>query len=214
MQAVGGRGRRRAAQPTAGVRAMTAVEYPSRYSTVAIWLHWITAVLVIGNLVGGLCSDYWFDSPDPAMQQAGATLIALHKSIGLTILVLTLVRLAWRLGNPPPPLPTHMTRGEIMLARTTHILFYLLLLLMPLSGWAMVSTGRRIGPVSWFGLIDVPPLPLPKSLGGLFHESHETIGWIIILTLALHVAGALKHHLFDRDNVLARMLPRVRRRAP
>ncbi|WP_426165881.1 cytochrome b [Sandarakinorhabdus sp. DWP1-3-1] len=193
---------------------MTAVEYPGRYSTVAILLHWITAVLVIGNLVGGLGNDCWFDSPDPATQQAGATLVALHKSIGLTILVLTLVRLAWRLTNPPPPLPTHMTRGEVVLARTTHVAFYLLLLLMPLSGWAMVSTGRHIGPVSWFGLFDVPPLPLPTSLGGLFHESHETIGLIMMLTLVLHVAGALKHHLFDRDNVLARILPRVRRRAP
>ncbi len=182
----------------------------SRYSTVAIGLHWLTALLVVGNLAGGLGSDLWLHSADPAMRTTGASLIALHKSVGLSILALTLVRIAWRVANPPPPLPAHMTRGEVVLARTTHIGFYVLLLAMPLSGWAMVSTGKRSGPVSVFGLFDVPPLPSSPALGGVSHNGHETIGWIVIATLALHVAGAAKHRIFDRDDVVARMWPRRR----
>jgi cytochrome b561 len=189
-----------------------AVGQRSRYSSVAIWLHWIIALLIIGNLIGGLNLDYFLDSPDPAMKQLGFTIIGLHKSIGLTVLVLSLARLGWRVANPPPPLPGHMTRTEIVLARLTHNGFYALMLLLPLSGWAMSSTGKIQYPILWFGLFEVPSLPLPKSLGGLFQESHEILGWIVIATLALHVLAALKHQVFDRDNLLARMLPFLGRR--
>ena len=183
----------------------------SRYSSVAIALHWIIGLLIIANLVGGLTMDYWLDSPDPAMKQTGYFIIGLHKSIGLTVLALTLVRLAWRLGNPPPPLPSHMTRLEAVLARLTHFTFYVLMLALPLSGWAMVSTGKVIYPTVWFGLFTVPPLPLPKSLGELFAEGHELLAFVMIATLALHIAAAVKHHYLDRDDVLARMLPFLRR---
>ena len=183
----------------------------SRYSSVAIALHWITGLLILGNLIGGLTMDYWLDSPDPAMKQTGFFIIGLHKSIGMTVLVLTLVRLAWRIGNPPPPLPSHMTRVEIILARLTHFAFYVLMLALPLTGWAMVSTGKVVYPTVWFGLFTVPPLPLPKSLGELFQESHELLAWVMIATLALHIAAAIKHHYLDRDDVLARMLPFLRR---
>ncbi len=182
----------------------------SRSSTLAITLHWLIAVIIIGNLVGGLTIDYWLDSPDPAMQQTGGFIMGLHKSLGLTVIVLTLVRLAARIASPPPPLPAHMTPLERLLARATHLLFYGLMLALPLSGWAMVSTGKRINPIPWFGLFDVPPLPLPTSLNGVFHESHEIIGYIAIATIVLHVAGALKHQYLDRDDVLGRMLPWLR----
>lgn len=186
-------------------------EVRSRYSRAAIWLHWIIALIIIGNLIGGLSIDFWLDSPDPAMRQAGGVIIGLHKSLGLTVIGLTLLRLATRIVSPPPPLPAHMTPMERRLARSTHLLFYILMLAMPLSGWAMVSTGRTVRPVSWFGLFDIPALPLPASLRGVFHESHEIIGFIAIATIALHVAGAIKHHYLDRDDVLARMLPWLRR---
>ncbi len=182
----------------------------SRYSTVAIWLHWIIALMIIGNLTGGLTMDYWLDSPDPAMKQTGLVIIQIHKSIGLTVLVLSLLRLGWRIAHPAPPLPGHMTSTERVLARVTHYGFYALMLLLPLSGWAMVSTGKQIFPIRYFGLFEVPHLPLDKTLGGLFKESHEVLGWIAIATIVLHVAAALKHHYFDRDDVLARMLPIVR----
>lgn len=183
----------------------------SRYSTVAIWLHWIIGLIIIANLIGGLSLDIFLDSKDPAMKQLGFTIIGLHKSFGLTVILLTLVRLGWRVANPPPPLPAHMTRMETIVAKATHHGFYALMLLMPLSGWAMASTGKIQFPILWFGLFEVPRLPLSKAYGGLFAESHEVIGWITIVTLALHVLAALKHHYFDRDDVLARILPRLRK---
>lgn len=184
---------------------MPATAVRSRYSRFAIWMHWIIALIIIGNLIGGLTLDLFLDSADPAMKQLGFTIIGLHKSLGLTVILLTLARIAGRLASPPPALPAHMTGIEVMLSRATHLLFYALMLLMPLSGWAMSSTGKTVYPIAWFGLFDVPLLPLPKSLGGLFHESHELLGWIFIATIALHVAAALKHQIFDRDNLLARM---------
>jgi len=183
----------------------------SRYSTVAIWLHWIIAVIVIANLIGGLSLDIFFDSKDPAMKQLGFTIIGLHKSFGLTVILLTLVRLGWRIANPPPPLPAHMTRIEVIAAKATHHGFYALLLLLPLSGWALVSTSKLQFPILWFGLFEVPRLPLDKALGDFFSESHETLAWITIALLAVHVLAALKHHYFDRDDILARMLPFLRR---
>ena len=183
----------------------------SRYSTVAIWLHWIITILVIGNLVGGLTLDDLFPGKDPATLQTKFFVIQLHKSIGLTVLLLSLIRIGWRVANPAPPLPTHMTRIETIIAKATQHGFYLLLLLLPLSGWAMASTGKRIFPILYFGTFEVPHLPLASSLGDFFAESHETLAWIAIAMIALHVLGALKHQYFDRDDVLARMLPYLRK---
>ena len=184
----------------------------SRYSTGAIWFHWIVGLLIIGNLAGGLLMGGLLDSADPAQKQLGFQVIQIHKSIGLTVLLLSLLRLGWRLVHPVPPLPDHMTPMERLLARTTHYAFYALMLLMPLTGWAMASTGKVQFPILWFGLFEVPHLPLDRAMGGFFRESHELLGWVTIATLALHVAGALKHHYLDRDDVLARMLPLVRPR--
>ena len=127
---------------------------------------------------------------------------------------LTLLRLLWRLANPAPALPAHMTPFEVLLAKATHLGFYTLMLLLPLSGWAMVSTSAKRFPISYFGFFDVPYLPLGQSqtLGGLMHESHELLGFAAIALISLHVLAALKHHYFDRDDVLARMLPWVRAR--
>ena len=185
----------------------------SRYSSGAIALHWLIAVLLLGNLAVGLfVLEPLMDSTDAADKQLGLRLIALHKSVGLTILLLVVVRLAWRLAHPVPPLPGHMTPLERTLARTSHIGFYLVMFLLPLTGWAMVSTGKTIFPWQYFGLFDVPALPLPAGWGHFFHESHGILGWITAAMLVLHVAAALKHHYWDRDDVLARMLPGVRAR--
>ena len=185
----------------------------TRYSQVAIVFHWTIAVLLIANLVAGL----WvlgplLDSAVPSEKQLGFTLIQIHKSTGLVVLVLALARIAWRLGNRPPPLPVHMTPIERTLARVSHFGFYTVMLILPLSGWAMVSTGKIIFPMRFFGSFVVPPLPLPREWGHFFHESHEILGWITAAMIVLHVAAALKHHYFDRDDVLARMLPWVKAR--
>jgi cytochrome b561 len=183
----------------------------SRYSTVAIWLHWIIALLVIGNLAGGLLLDTFLENPDPAMKQLGHTIIDLHKSSGLTILLLTLVRIGWRLANPPPPLPAYLTRAEVVLSRFVHLAFYALLLLIPLSGWAVASTGKSLSPIVYFGLFEVPLLPLSQGLGRLSRQSHELLAYAAIGLLVLHIGAALKHYFLDRDNLLARMWPASRR---
>ena len=178
----------------------------SRYSTVAIGFHWIIAVLLIANLVVGLwVLDPLLHSADPATKQLGSLAIGLHKSTGLTILVLAFARLAWRLTHTPPALPAHMPTWQRALARLSHWGFYALMILLPLSGWAMSSTGKKIYPIVYYGLFEVPHLPVPQSLHDLFEKSHALLGWIALAMIVLHVAAAMKHHLIDRDDVFTRM---------
>lgn len=171
----------------------------SRYSTVAIIFHWTIALLLIGNLAGGLLFD-WIEDADKSLF---FTLVQLHKATGITILALAVLRLAWRLMNPPPPYPDHMTPAERTLAKLSHWGFYVLMIALPLSGWAMVSTGKIKFPMLWYGLFEIPPLPAPT--GWNYHEAHEILGWVSVAMIVLHVAAALKHHYFDRDDVFARM---------
>lgn len=181
-----------------------------RYARIAVVLHWLIALAIIANIIGGLTLDWFLDNADPAMKAQGLVNIALHKSLGLTIILLTVVRLAWRLANPPPALPAHMTRLERRLARSSHAAFYLLMFALPLSGWALASTGRA--PIRWFGALDVPHLPVAASQRGLLGEGHELLGWTMVALLALHILAALKHQIFDRDEVMASMVPFVRAR--
>lgn len=176
-----------------------------RYTRVAVGLHWLIALIVIGNLIGGLTIDILLDSANPAMVTTGRTIMGLHKALGLSVIALTLVRIGWRLANPPPPLPAHMTPLERRLAGLTHLAFYGLLLALPMTGWALVSTGKAPVPVSIFGLFDMPLLPLSPSLHGTSGEGHELLGWVMVAMLALHILAAVKHQWFDRDNLLARM---------
>jgi cytochrome b561 len=181
----------------------------STYSAVAIGLHWLIAALMLTNI--GLA--WYFGSltyPDNVPP------IQLHKSIGITVLLLTVLRIGWRIGHRPPPLPGHMAPWERWAARATHYLFYFLMLAMPLSGWAMVSASPllRAHPTVLFGVVPWPTLPFGgidpdtlHGLGKLFRKTHDTLALVAYATIALHVAAALKHHLIDRDDVLTRMLP-------
>ena len=182
------------------------------YTGGAIALHWLIALLIIGNLIGGLVMVQLFDSADPQAKAAGYVIVGIHKAVGITVLGLTLLRIVWRLTHRPPPLPDHMTPLERWLARGTHLLFYALMLALPLTGWLMSSASVRRFPISWFGLFDVPFLPIAqdKAAAATLGDRHELLAWVAIATLALHVAGALKHHFLDRDPVLARMLPVVK----
>lgn len=185
----------------------------TRYSAVAIALHWMIAAAIVAQLACGL----WMVR---AIRSAGSQALAFHayqwhKSLGLVLLALSLVRLCWRLANPPPPLPVAMTRIELAAAKITHGLFYVLTLGMPLVGWAMVSASPLGLPTMVFGLVEWPHIGWLAGLGGgveaAFKSAHRAMGYALIGLLALHIAAALKHHLFDRDDVLARMLPMVRR---
>ena len=181
--------------------------HPARYGRVAQGLHWAIALLIVFEIGLG----WRMDGPP------GATTFAvyqLHKSIGISILILTLARIAWRVGHrPPPSVGGHV--WERRLAGWVHAGFYLLLLAIPLSGWLIVSASRTgIGTVL-FGLIPFPHLPgvpglesaTKASVEQAAETAHRLLGWALYGLLALHVAGALKHHLIDRDQGLARMLP-------
>lgn len=176
----------------------------SGYSRVAIALHWTIAVLIIGNALGGILSEMVDDA-------AAAGIMSVHKSIGLTVLVLSLARLGWRLTHGFPRFPESTSRWDAVAARATHVAFYVLMIAVPLAGWIMVSGGAR--PLEWFGLFDWPKLPVSRATAGVAHDAHVLLAFTTVGLVVLHVAGALKHHFVDRDDVLARMLPLVRRRA-
>lgn len=179
----------------------------SAYSRGAIWFHWIIGLLIIGNLIGGLMHESFSDATK-------GLIMSLHKATGITILFLSIARLVWRLTHRPPPLAASVKRWEKGLAHATHWGFYLLMILVPLSGWVLVSAGARKYPLEWYGLFDISFLPIAqdKALASTMEDRHETLAFVLIALLALHIAAALKHHFFDRDNTLERMLPLVRAR--
>lgn len=177
----------------------------NRYSTVSLILHWLLAALILAQVL--LITAYEATEGPLARQ-----FVEIHKASGMLILVLTLVRIGWRIANPALPLPDTMKRWEKLLARATHILFYVLLIALPLTGWAAVSA--RGGELSWFGLFDWPLLPIGGGREGYrsLIDIHGVIVKGLYVLIALHVLGALKHQFVDRDNVLHRMIPLIPRR--
>lgn len=162
-------------------------------------LHWVIGLTIIALLGVGL---YMSDLPPDAFKWQ---LYGLHKGIGILVLAAVLIRLSVRISTQTPaPLPTHQ-QWEKGLAKVTHVFLYLAMFGMPLSGWAMSSAGGH--PVSVFGIGIPPLLPENKELGGLFNQIHELLGYALIVAIGLHVAGALKHAIIDRDDTLKRMLP-------
>lgn len=177
----------------------------NRYSIVSLIFHWLIAALVVTQVLLIMTADA---TKGPAAGQW----IGLHKSIGLGILVLTLGRIGWRLANPAIPLPETIPRWQRLMARGTHILFYVVLIGMPLGGWAASSAAGR--EIVWFGLFEWPLLPIGggRETAGRLMDMHELGAKALYLLIVLHVAGALKHHFVDRDNVLHRMMPWIQRR--
>jgi cytochrome b561 len=169
-----------------------------RYDRVAIALHWIIALLVIAQFAWG-----WWMQTIPKLPAGGrADAFNLHKSVGLTILALMLVRLWWRAGHPPPPLPS-MPPWQATLARITHWALYAALLLQPLCGYlGSVFSGY---PVKYFGAALPSWAAKNDALKDLLSQVHLALSWVIAAAVLLHVAGALKHVLIDRDRLLARM---------
>lgn len=171
-----------------------------RWGSLSQLLHWLIAGLIAVQAALGLTGLML-----PLGVEKLATL-ARHKSLGLTILALAALRLLWRWLNPTPPLPSNVKPYERLLARFTHAALYVLLFAMPLTGWTMSSA--RGFPVSWFNLFQLPDL-VPKSpaLYGALVTTHAALAITLALVVALHVAGALKHHYVLKDDTLRRMLP-------
>jgi cytochrome b561 len=170
------------------------------YGSVAKFLHWLMALVIIGLLCVGLYMSDLENSPDKFK------LYGLHKSFGITALALVALRLLWKARNIQPPLPETMRRIEKFLAHAGHFALYACIIVMPLSGWSMSSAAGI--PVSVFGLFTLPDLVSPdKHLAHRFGMLHEYTGYLLILLIALHVLAALTHHFYYKDNVLTRMLP-------
>ncbi|MDF1646115.1 MAG: cytochrome b [Legionellaceae bacterium] len=170
------------------------------YSTGFKWLHWLVACLVLGMLGVGF---FLGDLP----QHFKPTAYMLHKSIGLTLLILMLIRAVWIIKSGKPKLPSTTPKWECFLASSVQYALYLFLIMMALSGWLMATASNKI-PV-YFGWFRVPfPALLPNErLANWMYSTHETIAWILLGLVSLHVAGALKHWLIQKDDVLTRMLP-------
>jgi cytochrome b561 len=179
-----------------------------RYSAVAILLHWASALGVLALIGMGLTMTHAGLSPMRLFP-----LYQWHKSIGITVLVLTGLRLAWRLARRPPPYPAGMPARERRAAGAAHALLYGLLVGLPLTGWAVVSLSPFNIPTVLYGLVPWPHLPLARLLAdpagaeGLLKALHAYGAWFLTALLVLHVAAALRHHFLLRDGVLARMLP-------
>lgn len=177
----------------------------NRYSSVSLYLHWLIAALVLVQVALIMVRD-------ETEGEFARTLLNIHKSVGLGILVLTLARIGWRVANPAIPLPDTMPRWQKLLARATHVLFYIVLIGMPLGGWAASSAAGR--DIIWFGLFEWPELPIGggREMAGQLMDMHELGAKALYVLIALHIGGALKHHFVDRDNVLHRMIPWIPRR--
>lgn len=176
-----------------------------RYGLIAAGLHWLVALAVIGLLVVGLLMTRMEPSPDTFR------LYFLHKSVGMTILLIVAVRLLWRLWQSPPGSPSNHKKWEKILAKAIHYGFYAALFALPLSGWVMSSA--KGFPVNLFGLFTLPDfVQKSETLAQNAEEAHEIIAYSLIAMVGLHVAGALKHHLIDRDDTLRRMIPGLKLR--
>ena len=185
-----------------------------RYTHIAMLLHWLVAVLIIGNVVL-IWVIGWF--PDPLVRPA----IDTHKSIGITVLGLVLLRVLWRLSHRPPPLPHAYPRVERVGAQAAHLVLYLLILGLPISGWIHDSAFKdaEAHPLRLFGLVPWPRIapimaldPITKAhVHTVWFQVHTYLAYVLYGLLALHVLGALKHQLLDGEPEFARILPLRRR---
>lgn len=197
---------------------------PTRYSSVAIALHWLIAIAILAMLPMGFWMTYAINHPET--QALAYRTFQFHKSVGFLILALTVIRILWRLSHRVPPMPPEMKPWEVAAARATHMAFYGLMLLMPLSGWLYISTGWSASgdraldvATSWFGLFQIPHLPglagadgaLRRTLAFQALGAHSLMAWGAIVLIALHVGAALKHHFISGDDVLAQMIPLLKR---
>ncbi|MBO9714656.1 cytochrome b [Sphingomonas sp.] len=179
------------------------IERGDRYSRGAIAFHWTIAALVIANLLIGL-----FHEGAPRAWN----LIPIHKSIGILVLLLSIGRLGWRLTHRPPSLPSTMPTWERLAAKSVHWLFYVLIIVLPLSGWAFGSNPARPRPATFFWLFDLPLLPVTTPIAQAAREAHELLGYLMAALVVIHIAAALRHQFLLRDTIASRMLPRAKQR--
>ena len=182
---------------------------PGRYTRLAMLLHWLVAALIVANV-----ALIWSVGLLP--ESSVRPVIDTHKSIGITVLGLAVLRLLWRIGHKPPALPNY-ARWERLSAHAAHIALYALIFAMPLSGWLHDSAwnGAATHPMYWFGLFEWPRIPVFNALDparrDVVHSQwgaiHTWCSYILYALLAAHIAGALKHQWLDGHKELQRILP-------
>ncbi len=176
---------------------------PTRYTAVAQLFHWVIAALIVTQFALAWTAD---DLPLGVHKLA---LLARHKSFGMTVLMLAVLRLLWRFKHPAPELPAGMTPIERILARATHVAFYVLLFAMPLTGW-MMSSAKNYS-VSWFGLFTWPNLiGKNEAAFDILKSTHDYLSDALFVIAVLHILAALKHHFWNKDDVFLRMLPHLK----
>lgn len=196
----------------APIETASAAGRPPRYTSVAVLLHWLIAAAIVFQIILG-----WRMGDEPK-GPATYAIFQLHKSIGITILLLSLARLAWRLFHKPPPHPVGQPRWETIASKIVHVAFYVIMIGLPVTGWIIVSTSKLTIPTVLYGAIPWPHLPfLPELAAGpkhLWHEIGENAHGLLVKTtyllLALHLGAVAKHQVLDRDEVLGHMAPGAR----
>ena len=178
---------------------MTAKNTSTTYGWVAQWLHWIIAALVVTQFVLGQLAE----ATDAPVRQLA--LLANHKSVGITVLLLAVLRLCWRAGSTQPVLPVRMPPWQVYASKITHWLLYGLIFALPISGWLMSSASAYS--VSWFNLVELPDLVSPnEALKDVLISVHHLLATTLFLVASVHLLAAIKHHFVDHDDVLKRML--------
>ncbi|MDP3515114.1 MAG: cytochrome b [Sulfuritalea sp.] len=173
------------------------------YTFTAIGLHWLIALTIIGSFALGF---YMADLP---ISPQKLKFYSWHKWAGVTIFLFVVLRLGWRLAHQPPELPAGMPAWQRSVAAATHVLLYLLMVAVPLSGWLM-SSAKGFQTV-WFGVLPLPDLLTKNAeLGDLLQQMHKLLNYSMAALVFAHLGAALKHHFIDRDDILARMLPFLR----
>jgi cytochrome b561 len=179
-------------------------EMTDRYTRTAVTLHWLIALVIFVVFPLGVYMHELPLSPDKLR------LYSYHKWMGVTVFMLAALRLYWRATHQPPTLPESMAGWEKFAAHATHYALYVLVFVIPLSGWLM-SSAKGFQTV-WFGVLPLPDLVgKDKELGDILQEVHEVLNFLLLGLVLGHIGAALKHHFIEHDDILARMLPFLRR---
>jgi cytochrome b561 len=179
---------------------------PGQYTRTAVTLHWLIALLILAAFPLGL---YMHDLP---LSPHKLRMYSYHKWIGVTIFLFAVIRLYWRATHRPPAMPDTMQRWEKFAAESVHYLLYIMIFIIPVSGWLM-SSAMGFQTV-WFGVLPLPDLlGKDKELADQLHEVHEMLNYGMLGLLLGHVGASFKHHLIERDDVLVRMVPFLKKRS-
>jgi cytochrome b561 len=171
----------------------------ARFTGLARLLHWLMAIMILAMLFIGV-------GMISTVSSRYQVLVGIHRPLGIAILVLAVIRLAYRLLSPVPPLPAHMSSAERALAKLSHYLLYVLMIAMPLIGWAMLSAQNY--PIVLWGPWHLPPILSPDPmLYAFLRRAHTYLAYLFFATILAHFAAALMHALIHRDGVFASMAP-------